>query len=86
MLRFLNWIETLDALTQLDVPVREEVMAYIQDLVLPAKAEGDADPVFGRSVQFEVRPGLLLFCDVDSATNTVEVLSLELLVSKTSLA
>jgi hypothetical protein len=86
VLRFLNWIETLDALTQLDVPVREEVMAYIQDLVLPAKAEGDVDPVFGRSVQFEVRSGLLLFCDVDSATNTVEVLSLELLVSKSSLA
>ncbi len=42
--------------------------------------------MFGRSVRFEVRSGLLLFCDIDSATKTVEVLSLELLVSKSSLA
>ncbi len=86
MLRFINWIETVDALTQLDVPVREEVLAFIEDLVLPSKAEGDVDPAFGRSVQFEVRPGLLLFCDIDSVTKTVEVLSLEVLVSKSSLA
>jgi hypothetical protein len=86
MFRFINWIETLDALTQLDVPVRDEVMAFIEELVLPAKVQGDADPVFGRSVRFEVRPGLLLFCDVDPATSTVELLSLEVLVSKSSLA
>jgi hypothetical protein len=86
VLRFINWIETLDALTQLDVPVREEVLAFIEDLVLPSKVAGDGDPVFGRSVRFEVREGLLLFCDIDSVTRTVEVLSLELLVSKSSLA
>ena len=86
MLRFINWIETLDALTQLDVPVREEVLAFIEDLVLPSKVAGDVDPVFGRSVRFEVRAGLLLFCDIDSVTRSVEVLSLELLVSKSSLA
>ncbi len=67
-------------------PIEDEVLAYIEDLVLPSKADGDVDPVFGRSVQFEVRPELLLFCDVDSVTKTVEVLSLELLVAKSGLA
>jgi hypothetical protein len=62
------------------------VLAFIEDFVLPAKVQGEADPVFGRSVQFEVRPGLLLFCDVDRATSTIELLSLEVLVSKSSLA
>ncbi len=86
MLRFLNWIEWIDALSQLDVLVREETTAFVTDLVLPGVVQGDPDPVFGRSVQFEVRAGLHLFCDVDQATNSIEILSIELLVSKTSLA
>lgn len=82
----MNWIETLDALNQLDGPVRDEVMVFIEQLVLPQRDGGEPDPVFGRSVKFDVRPNVLLFCDVDKATATIETLSLELLISQTSLA
>ncbi len=86
MLRLINWIETLDAITQLDRSVQSEVMGFIEELVIPQRQAGSVDPVFGRSVQFEIRPNLLLFCDVDRVVSTVEVLSLELLVSKAPLA
>lgn len=61
-------------------------MGFVEQLVLPRRDVGEPDPVFGRSVKFEVRPNLLLLCDVDEATATVETLSVELLISQTSLS
>ena len=86
MFQLLNWIEALEAITQLEDLVQQEVLALIQNKILPGKLSGEADPLLGRSVRFEVRPGLLLLFDVDRVASTVDMLSIEFLISKTSLA
>lgn len=83
---FLNWIEAFEALTQLSEQTQREVLACIQEQILHDKLVGEVDPLIGRSVRYEVRPGLLLLCDVDRAARSVDLLSIELSVAKASLA
>lgn len=86
MYQLLNWIEALEALNQLAPDTRDEVSVFLGTKILAGSTAGDVDPLTGRSVLYEVRQGLLLHCDVDQVARTVDLLSIEMLVSKTNLA
>ncbi|MDY7106751.1 MAG: hypothetical protein S0880_36705 [Actinomycetota bacterium] len=82
--RLTNSVETLETLGQLNDSVFTEVSEYLVSAVLSGAVGGEPAEMFDRSVRFEPRNGLLLFCDVDPATRTVEMLSVELIVAAAS--
>lgn len=85
-LRLSNWIEVAEAIGQFHPETAAEVMDYLEQVVLKERERGEPDPLTGRSVRFEVRSNLLILTDIDPATRTVDVLSVEFLITPASLA
>lgn len=86
MLSWLNWIETIETLAQYHPDVIDEVMIYLESVIIPGDVEqGKRDEFIERSYRFAVRDGLLVFADIDMVTMTLDVLSIETPVGKSNL-
>ena len=83
-----NYLEVLEACGAFTLELADDLLAFLRDEVLvdPWSGDPERDDFTEWSARRAVRDGILMLYEVDEATRTVEVLSVEVVVRPANLS